>query len=115
MGFRVLYEICCPGRRRKGRPTSGQLKQYLKYWRSRFDHPVADLLAETAITLIERRELTDQEVIDRMEIVARYPNLHSALNVLDYGCDDQDGRVEAKRDEIVRIWKASTQAAADRS
>lgn len=107
MAFRVLYEICLPGRRRKGRPTSGQLKRLLKYWRSHFNHPVADLLTDTAITLIDRKQLSDQDAISRMQIVAGYPKLYSALMILSCSCEDADGSVDALHDEIVQKWIAA--------
>jgi hypothetical protein len=100
--FAVLHEICRPGR---GVPVSAdRLIQLVEYWRSRFDHPAAEMLREVAHSMILKRYLPVDEVIARMGILAEYPGLYSALAILYFSCDGVEGRLDPIMAGIKKRW-----------
>jgi hypothetical protein len=103
--FAVLYEICNPGRSWKERLKPEQLKGMLDYWRSKFEHPVANVVVESAMARIDGHEPEPQVAIDRLRVVAEHPFLDFALMIVDYAVDDPDDRVETTSNAIVESWK----------
>ena len=105
--FAVLYEISAPGQSIKSSLKHGQLQNILDYWLSRFSHPVRDVVVPAAIALLNSQTQTEQATIEAMQKVAAFPGLDFALIVLDYACDDVDGRVDAASNAIGETWRAS--------
>jgi hypothetical protein len=100
--FAVLHEICRPPR--SVRISVDRLIQLLEYWRSRFDHPAADMLVEVAISIIHERDLAVQDVMTKIGLLADYPGLYAALSILYFSCDDPDKRLEPVDAAIRRRW-----------
>ena len=75
------------------------------FWLSEFDHPVAPMTAECAISMIERKQLPVPEILTRMDSVSGYPGLLAALSILYFSCDDVDGRADARFNEIRAAWE----------
>jgi len=46
------------------------------------------------VAIIEGRDLPVQDVIDRMRITAKHPNLYAALAILYMSCNDPTDRLE---------------------
>jgi hypothetical protein len=102
--FGVLHEIC---RRPRGVPVPhGRPMQLLSYWRTRFNHPAVDMLAEVASAMIDGRDLDVDDVIAKMAILSQYPRLYAALSILYFACDDVDERLEPIDAEIRKRWDA---------
>ena len=91
--FAVLHEIGRPGQ--SVSVSADRLMQLLEYWRSRFDHPAAEMM---------REDLPVDEVIARMGIMAEYPGLSPALEILYFSCDDVEERLEPIYDGIHKRW-----------
>jgi len=104
--FAVLHEICRPPH--SIRTTPDQLKRMINYWRRHFDHPIASVIEEAAVAMIEGRDLPVQDVIDRMWITAKHPNLYAALAILYMSCNDPTDRLEPIYDGIIQAWKAAS-------
>jgi hypothetical protein len=90
--FGVLHKICRPPRSARAAPH--QLIQLLDYWRSRFSHPLGDMMGEAAASMIHARELPVDDVMRRMRLVAQYPGLYAALAILAFSCDDTEDRLQ---------------------
>jgi hypothetical protein len=100
--FAILHEISRPG---QGVPVpADRLMQLLEYWRSRFDHPAAEMMREVASSMILGRHLPVEEVAARMGIIAEYPQLSPALEILYFSCDDVEERLQPLYDEIHERW-----------
>jgi hypothetical protein len=100
--FAVLHEICRPGQ--SVSVSADRLMQLLEYWRSRFDHPAAEMMREVAHSMILKRYLPVDEVIARMGILAEYPGLSPALEILYFSCDDVGEKLEPLYDGIHKRW-----------
>jgi hypothetical protein len=100
--FAALHEICRPSRH--ARVTAERLLELLDYWRSRFDHPAAQMMQEVARAIIFKQPLPVDDVIARMNILAGYPPLFPALSILYFSCDDVDERLEPIYDKIWKRW-----------
>jgi hypothetical protein len=101
--FMVLHEICIPPRSAKMTPA--QLKRMVAHWRQRFEHPIANLVAEAAVARIDGDDLTVEDAIDRMHKVASHRNLYAALAILSMSCDEVDGEVDVVYEAIIQGWK----------
>src|ERR1700730_4689052 len=102
--FGVLHEICRPPR--SDRISADRLAQLLEYWRSRFDHPAADMLGEVATSMILDLNLRVEDVITKMNILAEYPGLYAALAILYFSADDPEERLEPVVAAIRKRWDA---------
>ena len=100
--FGVLHEICRPPGRMPD--AAEQLMPLLDYWRSHFDHPVAEMLREVAASMIRGEYLPVDDVIARMRSLATYPGLYAALAILYFACDDVEGQLEPVFAEIRDRW-----------
>jgi hypothetical protein len=100
--FAVLHEICRPGQSVAVPPD--RLIQLLSHWRSCCDHPTAEMMGEVARSMILKRKLSVDEVIARMDIVAEYPEISPALEILYFSCDDVEERLETICDRIHERW-----------
>ncbi|MCZ8544041.1 hypothetical protein OOJ09_07620 [Mesorhizobium qingshengii] len=83
---------------------STTLLALVELWLSEFDHPVAPMLAECAISMIEHRLSSVSETLTKMDYVSGYPGLLAALSILCFSCDDVDGLAYARFDEISAAW-----------
>jgi hypothetical protein len=102
--FAVLHEICRPPR--SAQASESLLMQLLDYWRSRFAHPAAFMLGEVAAAMILKRELSVDDVTERIRTLARYPRLYAALAILCSACDDAEARLEPTVTAIRQRWGA---------
>lgn len=103
--FGALHEIGRPPRSAK--TSTGRLMQLMEYWRSNFDHPAADMLAEVATSSILGRTLEVEDVIAKMGILAEYPGLYAALAILYFSCEDSEEKLEPIAAAIRKRWSAS--------
>jgi hypothetical protein len=102
--YGVLHEICRPPRGARFSPAD--LVRLIEYWRSHFDHPAAGMLADVATSMVGGRDLTVDDVIAKMKALSEYPRQYSALAIVYFACDDQEGKLEPIREEIRRTWRA---------
>lgn len=100
----VLHEICRPPR---SVPVARKCLEILvEDWRAQFNHPLANLLTEVAISIIAGHPRQIRDVIEMMRIVSIHKGLYAALAILHFACDDPDGELEAM-DQLVRgRWTA---------
>ncbi|RWE64514.1 hypothetical protein [Mesorhizobium sp.] len=49
------------------------------FWPSKFDHPLAPMISECAISSIKRQQLSVAEILMKMDTVSGYPGLYAAL------------------------------------
>ncbi|TIN81296.1 MAG: hypothetical protein E5Y29_13540 [Mesorhizobium sp.] len=75
------------------------------FWLSEFDHPIAPMTAECAISMIERKRLPVHEILKRMDSISGYPGLFAALSILYFSCDDVEGRADARFNQIRAAWE----------
>jgi len=106
--FAVLYEICAPGAPGPDSPKAALLIQILEYWKSHFDHPAIDIVMPSTLALINRDERTEKDTIAAMQRLMDFPGLDFALNILNYACDDTDGRVERTWRAVGNHWQAAS-------
>ena len=63
-----------------------------------------EMMREVASSMILGRHMPVEEVIARMGILAEYPRLFPALEILYFSCDDVEERLEPLYDEIHKRW-----------
>ncbi|RUU20295.1 hypothetical protein EOD10_07445 [Mesorhizobium sp. M7A.T.Ca.TU.009.01.3.2] len=101
--FLALGELCHLPASAAVEPAT--LVALVDFWLSEFDHPMAPMTAECAISMIERRRLPVSEILVRMDSVSGYPGLLAALSILYFSCDDVEGRADARLNEIRAAWE----------
>ncbi|QIA21070.1 hypothetical protein [Mesorhizobium sp. AA22] len=76
-----------------------------RFWLSKFDHPLAPMISECAISSIKRQQLSVAEILMKMDTVSGYPGLYAALSIPYFSCDDVDGLADARFNEIRAAWE----------
>jgi hypothetical protein len=103
--FSVTEEICRIPVSEKDKVEIGYLLDLLTYTRDKFDHPIKEIVFDTADKMIRGQELTVDEAIGRMETVKKYRGQFAAMSILYFSCDDIDGRLEPLWNNIMTEWK----------
>jgi hypothetical protein len=71
---------------------------------NQLNHPLKELIVDTADKMIRSQELTVEDVILKMQIVQKYPGQFAALSILYFSCDDKDGKMEPIWKNIISEW-----------
>ena len=98
--FFVIEELCRIPSSDKGNVTTDFLLDLLSKTKSKFNHPLKEMIVDTASKMIKGQELTVDEAISRMENVKSYKGQFAALNIVYFSCDD-------KEDKLDMVWDVS--------
>jgi hypothetical protein len=101
--FLALSELCHLPASAEVEPAT--LVALVDFWLSEFDHPLAPIIAECAVSLIEGKRLSVPETLTKMDFVSDYPGLLAALSIPYFSCDDVDGLAHARLNEIRAAWE----------
>lgn len=72
-----------------------------------FDHPLVDLIKPTVKLMIYEKTETVEGALKIMEKVEYFPGLWGALSIAYFSCDDENGIIENKYNEIRDKWNKS--------
>ena len=86
--------------------TANTLIELLELVGKSINHPLKELVLKTAYRMIVEVELSDDEAINGMRIVSKYPGQWAALSILYFSCIDVFGEVEYVWNEIVAQWNS---------
>jgi hypothetical protein len=103
--YSVTEEICRIPVSEREKVEVSYLLDLLTYIRDKFDHPLKELVFDTADKMIRGQELTVDEVIGRMGVVRTHRGQFAAMSILYFSCDDIDGKLEPLWDNILTEWK----------
>lgn len=101
--FGVLEEI---SRKPFGNKISE--KEQLKMvgaWEIENEHPLVQPVIEAAKAIITNEPLSVEKTLGLLSQVQAFRNLYCALNIISFACDDVEGLVDKKWQEIVNSWK----------
>jgi hypothetical protein len=104
--FMVLHEICRVPASEKIEEAK-HLEMY-NYWKESFSSPVQEIVEPASLTYINKGELTDNEALEIMVKLSKFPNSYNALQVVLFSCPDDEELVDGKYEEIVSMWKSAT-------
>jgi len=106
--FAVLDEISRPPK--SAHPSLSDQMEMLAYWRSGFQHPLAEEVSTVALARIDRRCLSMEHCLGLMDTISHYPGQYAALSIVYFTCESDDAReVDWKRDEITSHGGPSSQ------
>ncbi len=100
--FMVLHEICRGPR--GANTTKENLAALAKTWQRKSEHPLTDALYQCAQTMIRGRWLSVSDAVNLANQIALHPGQWSALNIACFSCDDTDGHMEYRYDQIQSDW-----------
>jgi hypothetical protein len=103
--YAVLYEVCLPPPKEKGKIGIERLKQIAAYWARHVKHSLSDMVLAVALKRIADKQISVLEALTYMNEVQPYPHEYSALAIVS-ACDDPEGIVKRRHDEIVKAWKS---------
>ena len=103
--FSVTEEICRIPASERDTVELSYLVDLLTYTRGKFEHPLKEIVFDTADKMIRGQELAVDEVINRMEVVKKHRGQFAAMSILYFACNDIDGRLEPLWDNIMTEWK----------
>lgn len=105
--YSVMQELArIPHSERKGLNTT-HVAKLLQYLLGKFQHPLAPMLGEVTLLMIEGKELPVADAIAKMEMLLPHKGMYAALSILYDSCDDVDGKVEDLFETIVAQWAAA--------
>ena len=102
--FFVIEQLCRVPFSDKNRVTADLLLDLLSVTKSKFIHPLKEMVVDTATKMIQKQELTVDEAISRMNITKDYKGQFAALNVVYFSCDDEEDRIDNIWDTIISDW-----------
>lgn len=70
----------------------------------KLNHPLKELIIDTAYKMICKQELTVDDAILKMQKVQQYPGQFAILSILYFSCDDKEGKLEPFWDDIINEW-----------
>ncbi|MFT3806406.1 hypothetical protein [Arenimonas sp.] len=85
---------------------SGIAREVLDLVDHRLDHPLVHPVLAAARRLVRREQLTVEESVTTMRLVALHPGQYAALGVVYFACDDIDGIADAEMNRILVEWDA---------
>jgi|SRR5690606_11315404 hypothetical protein len=103
--FSVIEEICRIPISIRPEVPNAVLFELLYESAEKVNHPIKELVVETAEKMLQDQELTVEEVIEKMQIIRKYPGQFAALSILYSSCDDTDGKLEAIWNTIINEWR----------
>ncbi|WP_037316228.1 hypothetical protein [Ruegeria halocynthiae] len=104
--FMLLEEICRPP---KGSTASIEdVSRLIETWRKHIDHALADSMANAARTLASGLSYSAPDSLALLEEIAPHQGFYSALNIAYFVCNDAEGAVEQRADQIRAIWERQT-------
>jgi len=102
--FMILHEICRPPK--SAQVVEAQLSEILEAWLSSFSHPLVEVMLPIAKTVIGGNQISVEESVKAMRVVAPYEDQYNALAILYFACDDDSGEAHESYQEVVRNWRA---------
>lgn len=102
--FSIIEELCRVPESERPNASTEALLDLLALTANKINHPLKELIVETADKMIRRQELTVDDVILKMQTVQNYPGQFAALSILYFSCDDKDGKLEPIWDNIINEW-----------
>jgi hypothetical protein len=99
--YMVLHEIC---RAPNEVPSIVQL-QILNEWKENFDHPVKELVVESAVKIINKKFITVQKAIKNLNKISKFSGNYNALSIVYFSCNDTDGQVDDLYNRIMKMWE----------
>lgn len=103
--YAIIEELCRIPHSKRSSVATETLVDLLAITANQFNHPLKDLIVDTADKMIHSQELTVEDVILKMQIVQKYPGQFAALSILYFSCDDKDGKMEPIWKNIISEWK----------
>ena len=102
--FSIIEELCRIPESERPNVSIEILLDLLTLTANKINHPIKDLIIETAGKIIRREELTVDDVILKLQTVQKYPGQFAALSILYFSCDDIDEKLEPIWDNIINEW-----------
>jgi len=102
--FSVIEELCRMPESERSTVSTETLLDLLTLTAGKLNHPLKDIIVDTADKMIRRQELTVDDVIFKMKTVQQYPGQFAALSILYFSCDDKEERLEPIWDSIRGEW-----------
>lgn len=84
--------------------TTDFLLDLLSKTKSKFNHPLKEMIVDTAAKMIQGQRLTVDEAILRMKSVKNYRGQFAALSILYFSCDDKEDKLDTVWDAIISDW-----------
>lgn len=102
--FSVVEELCRIPESDRSSVSNETLLDLLTLTASKLNHPLKNIIIDTADKMIRRQELTVDEAMLRMKTVQQYPGQFAALSILYFSCDDKEERLDPIWDSIRVQW-----------
>jgi hypothetical protein len=107
--FAVLDEISRPPR--SADTSSSDRMEMVAYWRSGFEHPLADEVSKVALARVEGRGLSIEHCLELMDTISHHLGQYAALSIVYFACEsDEAEETDRKWDGISDQWQSQLAA-----
>lgn len=102
--FFIVEELCRIPSSEKNNVTTERLLDLLGQVEEKFEHPLKEIILETAHKMLNGQTLTTEEVISKMEILKKYNGQYAALNILYFSSLDNWETLDTLMESITSAW-----------
>ena len=103
--YSIIEELCRIPHSKRSSVVAETLLDLLALVANQLNHPLKDLIVDTADKMIRNQALSVEDVILKMQIVQKYPGQLAALSILYHSCDDKEGKIEPIWENIISEWR----------
>ncbi len=102
--FAIIEELARVPKSQKEKISNNELLTILENINVRLKHPLKKIVIDNAVKMIYNTELPVREALDLMNEIEKFTGQWSALNIIYFSCDDINGIVDKRYDEIKEKW-----------
>ena len=100
--FMVLYEICrVPS---SLNISTEELFNMISEWEKLFEHPLKEIVAEAAKSIIMNELFSEKRTLKYFEKVAAFHGQYNALSIVYFACEECSDKIEDSFSKIMRKW-----------
>jgi hypothetical protein len=85
--------------------NSDLLLSILNEINDRLNHPLKEIIFDTASKMVNKNDLSVDEAVHYLNRIENFRGQWNALNIIYFSCDDINGKLETRYNEIVENWK----------
>lgn len=109
--FTVVEELCRIPPMNRSIASHEYLLELLEITAKEINHPLKEMVLNTARVMIVEKVISVDEAIENMKIIRDYPGQWGALSIMYFSCDDTEGiggKLEYTFDSIRDEWNSTS-------
>ncbi len=102
--FQIIDEIARIPHSERAHVSTDRLEAILQEIQANYQHPLLASILDIATKMVHDTRIACADALKIMESIKAYTGLWGALMTVNEACEDEEGKVDAKYDEIRAFW-----------